>query len=109
MVASVGILEVAAPPGGGTTTPLEGPAPPAGGGSFVFGSGDMRSVLWRANEAARQALTARAMLVLTDRGLDPVRDRSTARPHRHGPFDSQRADRRGRLLLRSHGDEELLS
>ena len=29
VVAGVGVLEVAAPPGGGTTTPLEGSAPPA--------------------------------------------------------------------------------
>ena len=31
MAAGVCVLEVAAPPGGGTTTLLEGPAPPAGG------------------------------------------------------------------------------
>ena len=85
-----------------------GPRAACGGPSSVFGSGDVRPVVWRANDAARQALTARAMLVLADRGPGPVRDRSTARPHRHGPFGSQRADRRGRLLLRSHGDEELL-
>ena len=30
MGASVGVLEVAMPPFGGTTTPLEGLAPPAG-------------------------------------------------------------------------------
>ena len=61
------------------------------------------------NGAALQALTAWEMLVLVDRGLGPIRDWSTARPHWHGPFGSQRADRRGCLLLRSHGDEELLS
>ena len=60
------------------------------------------------DDAARQALTARPMLVLVDRDPGPVRDRSTARLHRDGLFGSQRADRRGRLLLRSHGDEELL-
>ena len=101
MVPGVGVLEVAAPPGGGTTTLLEG-------GSSVFGFGGTRPVVWRANDAPRQALTAWAMLVLADRGPGPVRDRSTARPHRHGPFGSQRADRRGHLLLGSHGDKELL-
>ena len=44
----------------------------------------MRPVAWRANGAARQALTARAMLVFADRGPGPVRDRPTARPHWHG-------------------------
>ena len=82
MGAGVGVLEVTAPPGGGTTTLLEGPAPPAGGGgaSTVFGSGDVRPVVWRANDAARQALTAMAMLVLVDRGPGPVRDQAAARP-----------------------------
>ena len=85
-----------------------GPRAACGGPYSVFGSGDVRPVVWHANDAARQALTTKAMLVLPDRGPGPVCDRSTARPHRHGPLSSQRADRRGRLLLRSHGDKELL-
>ena len=85
-----------------------GPRAVCGGPNPVFGLGGVRPVAWRTNGAARQALTARAMLVLADRGSGPVRDRSTARLHRDGLFGSQRADRRGRLLLRSHGDEELL-
>ena len=84
-----------------------GPCATCGGPSSVFGSGDERPVVWRANDAARQALTARAMLVLADRGPGPVRDWFTARPHRHGPFGSQRTDRRGRLLLGGHGDDEV--
>ena len=85
-----------------------GPRAACGGPSSVFRSGDVWPVVWCMNDATRQALTTRAMLVLVDRSPGPVRDRSTARPHRHGPFGSQRADRHGRLLLRSHGDEELL-
>ena len=87
---------------------LGGPRAACGGPSRVFRFGGVRLIVRRTNDAARQALTARAMLVLANRGPGPVRDRSTARPHRHGPFGSQRADRRGRLLLRSHGDEEQL-
>ena len=68
----------------------------------------MRPIAWRTNDAALQALTARAMLVLAARGSGSVRDRPAARPHWHGPFISRRADRRDRLLLGSHGDEELL-
>ena len=108
MVAGMGVLEVAALPVGGTTTLLEGPAPPAGGPSPVFGFGGVRPVAWRTNGAARQALTARAMLVLVDRGPGSVRDRAAARPYGHGPVGPRRADRRGRLLLGSHGDEETL-
>ena len=85
-----------------------GPRAACGGSGSVFGSGDVWPVVWRVNDGTRRALTAWAMLVLADRGLGPVRDRSTGRPHRHGPFGSQRSDRRGRFLLRSHGDEELL-
>ena len=107
MVAGVGILEVAALPAGGTTTLLEGPRR-LRGPSSVFGSGDVRPVSWRPNDAARQALTARAMLVLADRGSGSVCDRAAARSRWHGPFGSRRADRRGRLLLGRHGDEELL-
>ena len=46
--------------------------------------------------------------MLADRGSGSVRDRAAARPYWHGPFGPRRADRRGRLLLGSHGDEELL-
>ena len=108
MGAGVGVLEVVAPPVGGTTPPLEGPAPPAGGPGSVFGSGGVRPVVSRTNDAARQALTAGAMLVLAGRGSGSVRDQPAASPHWHGPFSSRRADRRDRLLLGSHGDEELL-
>ena len=48
-----------------------GPHAACGGPSSVFGSGDVRPVVWRANNAARQALNARAMLVLADRGPGP--------------------------------------
>ena len=85
-----------------------GPRAACGGPSSVFGSGDVRPVVWRANDAARQALTARAMLVLAGRGSGSVRDRPAARPHWHGPFGSRRADRCDHLHLGSHGDEELL-
>ena len=85
-----------------------GPRVACGGPSPVFGSGDVWPVVRHAYDAARQALTARVVLLLADRGPGPVRDRRTARPHWHGPFGSQRADRRGRLLLGSHGDEETL-
>ena len=41
--------------------------------------GDVRPVAWHANGATRQALTARAMLVLVDRGPGSVGDRAAAR------------------------------
>ena len=87
---------------------LGGPRAACGGPSPVFGIGDAWPVVWRTNNATRQALTARAMLVLAGRGSGSVRDRPAARPHWHGPFGSRRADRRDRLLLGSHGNEELL-
>ena len=85
-----------------------GPRAARGGPSPIFRLGDVRPVAWRANGTARQALTARAMLVLADRGSGSVRDRAAARPYWHGPFGPRRADRRGRLLLGSHGGEETL-
>ena len=38
-----------------------------------------------------------------------VRDRPTTRPYWHGSFGPRGTDRRDRLLLVSHGDEELLN
>ena len=58
-----------------------------GGPTPIFEFGGVRPIAWRMNGAARQALTARAMLVLADRGPGSVRDRAAARPYWHGPFD----------------------
>ena len=46
-----------------------GPHAACGGPSSVFVSGDVRPVVWHANDAARQALTARGMLVFAARVL----------------------------------------
>ena len=108
MGADVGVLEVAGPPTGGTTPPLEGPAPPAGSPDSVFGFGGVWPVVSGTNDAARQALTARAMWGFVGRASASARDRFTTRPHWYGPFGPQRTDRRDHLLLGSHGDEELL-
>ena len=45
-----------------------GPRAASGGPSSVFGSGGVRPIVWGANDAARQALTAWAMLVFADCG-----------------------------------------
>ena len=58
-----------------------GPRAACGGPSPVFGFCGVRPVVWCTNGAARQALTARAMLVLAGRGSGSVRDRPAARPH----------------------------
>src|SRR4051812_41862936 len=76
--------------------------------SSVFGSGGMGPIVWCTNDAARQVPTAWVVLVFTARGRSPARAGSAARRHGHEPFGPQRADRRGRLLLRGHGDEEPL-
>ena len=78
------------------------------GPNSIFGSGGVRPIACRTNDAARQALTARAMLVLAGRGSGSVRDRPAARPHCYGPSGSRRTDRHGRLLLGSNYDEEPL-
>ena len=65
-------------------------------------------VALRTNDAAGQALTARVMLVLAGRASGSVLDRPAARTHWYGPPSPRRTDRRGRLFLASHGDEEPL-
>ena len=42
------------------------------------------------------------------RGMGSLRDWPGTGPHRYWQSGPGRTDRRGRLLLRSHGDEELL-
>ena len=49
-----------------------GPRAACGGPSSVFGFGGVRPVVLRTNDAARQALTARAMLVLAGRASGPT-------------------------------------
>ena len=84
------------------------PCATRGGPGSVFGFGGVCSVVSRTNDAARQALAARAMRVFVSHASAAVRDRPTTLPHWYGPFGPRRADRRGRLLLGSHGGEETL-
>ena len=65
-----------------------GPRAACGAPRPVFGFGDARPVVWRMNDAARQALTTRAMLVLAGRGSGSVRDRPAARVNRCEPSSS---------------------
>ena len=74
MGASVGVLEAAAPPSGGTVTPLEDPAPRVGGGNSVSGVRGVPLIAWRTNNAARQARSARAMRVFAGRDAGSFRD-----------------------------------
>ena len=66
-----------------------GPRAACGGPSSVFGFGGVRPVVSRTNDAARQALTARAMWVFAGRASASVRDRPTTRPHWYGPSGSR--------------------
>ena len=67
---------------------LGGPRATCGGPGSVFGFGGVRPVVSRTNDAARQALATRAMLVLAGHASGSVRDRSAARPHWYGPSGS---------------------
>ena len=86
MVAGVGVLEVAAPPSGGTTTPLEGHAPPAGGPDSVYGAQNTRLVAWRTNDTAHQAQTTRVMWMFAGRATGSFRDWPATSSHRHRQF-----------------------
>ena len=101
-------MEVAAPPVGGTTTPLQGPAPPAGGPNSVSGVCSVSLVAWGANDAAHQAWTARVMWMFAGRATGSLRDWPATGLRWYRQSGPGRTDHRGRLLLRTHGDEELL-
>ena len=66
---------------GGPRAACRGPSP-------VLGFGDARPIVWRTNDAARQALTARAMRVFAGRASASVRDCPATRLHWYGPFGS---------------------
>ena len=83
MGAGVGVLEAAAPLSGGMTVPLEGPTPPAGGPDSVSGARDWWLVPWRANNATRQAQTARVMWMFAGRATGSLRDWPATGPHRY--------------------------
>ena len=59
---------------GGPRAACRGPSP-------VLGPSGMRIVVWRMNDAARQALTGGAMLMLAGHGSGSVHDRPAARPY----------------------------
>ena len=78
-----------------------------GGGHSVSGARDAWLIAWRMNDAPPQAWTARMMWMFAGRATGSLRDWPATGPCRYQP-DSGRTDHRGRLLLRSHGDEEQL-
>ena len=86
-----------------------GPRAACGGPNSVSGFCGMWPVVSRTDDAARQALAAKAVWVFASRASASVRDRPTTRLHWYGPFGPRRTDRCDRLLFGSHGDEELLN